>query len=1029
MLSISNGFRRLLNENKRNYICSAVITLEDNTVLNLTNSEIWFDGFDIDDAVSEDESFTALGSAIIGSATLVINNIDESYSEYDFTNAKVVMYIGLNVPNGTSVDFENLKKGTYRVDDTHYNGATITLNLLDYMEQFDRPYITSLIYPVQLYYIIQDACTKCGVQFATTSFPHQTYQVNTKPDGESVTFREVIEWASAIAGCFARCNVDGALELKWFDREHLESWDEGTNGGIFDSTTSSSYQTGDAVDGGSFNPWTLGGEAEGGAFTDPQYMHNLYSLYSQDICIDDVVITGIRILVEADDEEAGTVIQEYKVEETIPGASGYLIELSGNEFITTDTAQDVADWLADQLIGLRFRKLNITQASDPSIEAGDIAVVWDRKGRAYPTLVTRTSFSVNSPQTIVCGAETPSRNNANRFSSQTKNYVETRRALLQERNAWEQAQEEIIETLANAQGVYYTEEATQSGSILWLHNRINLNDSSKVIVISDAGIYVTNNYQDPNPTWSGLSMSGSILAKFLKVIGINAEWIRVGTLIVQKTVDGQTITVMSINMANGEVYMNPTYLLVGDGNNDNLQYILTELNTEVGEAAKTASQFLYYTQTSGLIVSEYGTSNGRDPDDTGATPLRNYYNVQIKGSGINFRLLSQVLMYMGINSNDETVITMFRTAGGLKAMQLQGDGLSFYGASDSDVVSYIGTDGLDVRKGSIGDFTVTNTGAASQSVENDGHIYAKSLYCNYTGDATYNYEYGIHGNQSDKSNNNIVFYVARVPKNEAWTSQNRKFLTYLYTDGKFVTTKAEIGGWTIGDTYIRSSNNGIQLISYNSQGKAEIVLGGYSRGSSYSRRTAHIDNDGNISGNRVMIDYLLVGDGLVSSGQAVWNAFEVTQTNIRAYVPIKLSYAVGQDSGTVMVIASDGTLVKQAPSSKRYKDIDRLLTDKDIENAYNIHVYRAKYKDGYLRKGSLREGQYIPMLIAENVEENIPEAVLYNSDGQVEDWDYRVMIPVHQQMLIDQNKRIKELESEVAELKSLVQQLLEKGGK
>ena len=79
MINLSKAFRRELFYDRRNYLVYADITLADTnkTVLKLTNTQIWTGGFVIEDAVSEDDSFTALGSTIMGAATLVINNMDE----------------------------------------------------------------------------------------------------------------------------------------------------------------------------------------------------------------------------------------------------------------------------------------------------------------------------------------------------------------------------------------------------------------------------------------------------------------------------------------------------------------------------------------------------------------------------------------------------------------------------------------------------------------------------------------------------------------------------------------------------------------------------------------------------------------------------------------------------------------------------------------------------------------------------------------------------------------------------------------
>ena len=59
-------------------------------------------------------------------------------------------------------------------------------------------------------------------------------------------------------------------------------------------------------------------------------------------------------------------------------------------------------------------------------------------------------------------------------------------------------------------------------------------------------------------------------------------------------------------------------------------------------------------------------------------------------------------------------------------------------------------------------------------------------------------------------------------------------------------------------------------------------------------------------------------------------------------------------------------------------------------------------------KGDRLEGKYMPMFIAEEVEKAIPEAAIYNKEGEIEDWNYRVIIPVMFQMIKDLKKSLKE---------------------
>ena len=160
MLNVSSAFKQLLYEGKRNYLSYADITLSDGTKLSLDNSDIWDSGMEISDSVSSDNSFD-VGAAIVNSSKIVINNIYDDYSDYDFSNAEVLMYVGLKLPDGT---IERVRKGTFHVDDPKYNGAIITLNCLDNMSKFDRPYSESTLqYPATLNQIVRDACSKCGL--------------------------------------------------------------------------------------------------------------------------------------------------------------------------------------------------------------------------------------------------------------------------------------------------------------------------------------------------------------------------------------------------------------------------------------------------------------------------------------------------------------------------------------------------------------------------------------------------------------------------------------------------------------------------------------------------------------------------------------------------------------------------------------------------------------------------------------------------------------------------------------------------
>ena len=108
-------------------------------------------------------------------------------------------------------------------------------------------------------------------------------------------------------------------------------------------------------------------------------------------------------------------------------------------------------------------------------------------------------------------------------------------------------------------------------------------------------------------------------------------------------------------------------------------------------------------------------------------------------------------------------------------------------------------------------------------------------------------------------------------------------------------------------------------------------------------------------------------------------------------------------------------LMLKSSSSKRYKDIGNDILEQEVEEWYNIEPLWAKYKDGYLVEGDENEGRYIPMFIAEDVEKYFPEATRH-ANGQVEDWNERIMIPAMFAMIKQQKAEIDMLNKKLEEI-------------
>lgn len=533
MQKVSVDFIKELNNDNRNYLLNCKIVLSDNMEIDIDNTKLWSDSFKIEDAVSNPGKFD-IGAVISNKLTFTLSDIYDEYTEYDFTDAVITnVRVGLKLSDGTE---EYVKKGMYTVDDTSYNGSMITLECLDNMSKFDKSYKESkLVYPATIGSIVRDACTECGVDLNTFEFPNYTYIVQDRPADEALTFRQVLNWCAQIACCFARCNAEGKLELKWFQTGILE--DE-LNGGVYDNGTPK-YQTGDNADGGTYEPWSEGDVHSGGTFKDLLSIHHFISYTSPEISTDDVVITGILV------KEYSPDVNKDEVVPYLTGTEGYVLSIEENRFIPPGRGQEVAAYLGSRLIGLRFRPLSFSCLSDPTIEAGDVGFFTDRKCKTYKFLVTNTVFSSGNYQTVTCDAQTPARNKATRYSAATQAYVELRKQIRKERTEREMALEELSKKLAASSGLYTTIETPASGGkIFYMHDRPNLADSSIIWKMNAEAWGVST---DGGKNWNGgMTVDGDTIVRILTAIGVNASWIDTGRISV-KDKDGNVIFLVDMD--------------------------------------------------------------------------------------------------------------------------------------------------------------------------------------------------------------------------------------------------------------------------------------------------------------------------------------------------------------------------------------------------------------------------------------------------------------------------------------------------
>lgn len=532
MRDISDRFKNEQNNDNRNYLKYADITLTDGTVINLTNADFWSNGMKFEDSVSDDNTFN-IGSANINTLNLSINNFDGKYTDYDFTDATVICYVGIELePEDTSALLdttgdkildttgneiivhknaliEKIRICTMTVIDTPYQNTTIIeLQCEDNMRKFDRDYSASkLRYPATRKQIIQDACKVCGVTLDTLNFYQDSYQIPARPDDEALTFRQVIAWVCQIGCQYARCDKYGRLTIKWYDTEIADA---------------------DRVVIKSTNGFTPN--------------------------LDDVVITGAQVT-----EYLESTSENEEASSYLYGEEGYVLKISENKLIPQGTGEVVANMIGEKCVGMSFRPFETECLTDIVLEAGDAVLITDRKGNKYKSFLTNVVLQPGSFEQISCNAESAARNSSKTYSLVTQAAVDARKSVWRERTAREQALQEFKDRLDNSTGVYTTVQTQQDGSrIFYLHDKPTLAESQAVWKMTAEAWGVST---DGGQTWNGgMTVDGDTIVRILNAVGVNADWINAGAITVTDA-DGNII--FSVDMDTKSVYLDGSVQIGG----------------------------------------------------------------------------------------------------------------------------------------------------------------------------------------------------------------------------------------------------------------------------------------------------------------------------------------------------------------------------------------------------------------------------------------------------------------------------------
>lgn len=123
-------------------------------------------------------------------------------------NKEIAIFEGVKGNSG----IEYVQIGIFTVTKEESNGEYTKYTAYDKMYKAEKGYFSELTYPSTDKAILEEICTKLGIQLATSIT--NTHTITDKPQG--YTMREMIGYMAMLQGGNAAINSDGNLEIKWY---------------------------------------------------------------------------------------------------------------------------------------------------------------------------------------------------------------------------------------------------------------------------------------------------------------------------------------------------------------------------------------------------------------------------------------------------------------------------------------------------------------------------------------------------------------------------------------------------------------------------------------------------------------------------------------------------------------------------------------------------------------------------------------------------------------------------------------------
>lgn len=1047
MINVSDAFKQKLQDGERVWQ-EVEITFPDGTVKTVKN-EIMGENCTFSDC-AESSSFP-IGCVICKSMTLELDNTSDQWKDYYFYMAKVHAYLKMQIDANT---IETIDKGIYTVTAPEQYGEILNLTALDDMYKTNAVHSTKLVLPQTVESLVRDACGTLGIAAGFSKMAHGDLIINELP--KDMTYRQLFGWAAMLDTANARLDRNGSLQFVGWNLDATPSIE------LTDYISMPTVSSDDIVITGiniisGDNSETYG--TSGYILSMENNLVGESDLATVAAQIGDSIIGAKFRNLQGD--MAFNPLLEF-------GDVAYTYDRNLNQYVTP---------LTDVSYTINGKTTLRTQADDPirgmslyysgatkAIVAARRLVEKEKNARELAIEKLQESLSVGSGLFATY---------VQQEDGSTISYFHDKASLAESKNVIKITSEAI--GVSNDGGKTYPFGFELTGTMitkLLYAEGINADyiDSGALTVKDKGGNIIFQVNMDTNTVYMNpdiLIIGDQTLTE--KLTAMDDSIAEAKNMTMQLTNDYQSITTdadgnitgtfptvtttAQVMYGTNDVTNDCTYTITksnnvtGSWNDSTHTYTVTGLSADNGWVDIKSTYLRALSITKRFTVAKLKAGKNGLQGDPGAEgkPGRTYIiepscTVLKRGSD---KVISPNFLEFNAYYRDGDSATRYAYSGRF-VIEETADGNTWKtiytsSANEISVKHYLYTILTDGSGQTVTDGNGTTVGIPRDITNIRCKLYA-------AGGTTDMLDMQSVAVVIDVDNLTQTDIVNILSNNGAWKglyykngqlyisfsaalggelalggANNGNGVLYLYDeDGRLLSLLDNRGllcGYDLRDAndyFAIPSLSGYEMYEWD---EVEGVLMASQRGVGM-RWSANQDNRYAL---QMLADYefeIYLNDG-VDSVSNPYTPLRCTHDYTEVFNQLKTHSVEQYTNAYTLMLKLDGTVVRSASSAKRYKDVREDIDAQSIENWYSIQTVWAKYKDGYLSSEDENSGKYMPMFLADDVEQHMPEAAIH-MDGKIEDWNYRVMIPAMFAMLKQQKSEIDSLKQELDEVKQFL---------